>query len=464
MFPLEQFVNSPALIDGDEERVVTYGELKSSSENMRSLAIPHRSLIFIFCSNRIEEVITYVGAINAGHVVCLLDSNMHEAFKQQLGELYSPQYIFDSSDTPWKGYDKIDSPWEPVKAYKNRSQAIPKLHAKLQLLLTTSGTTGNPKLIRLSRNNILSNAKSIIEYLKIDSSERAIATLPFHYSYGLSVLNTHLLAGASIVVTQSSVAQKPLWEIFQRYECTSLAGVPYTYKIMDRLGFDQLSLPSLRTLTQAGGRLDSSLVVKFHKLMHSKGKSFFVMYGQTEATARIAYLPPKYLPEKSEAIGIAIPNGKLKIYNDNKEMTSSFEEGELVYEGPNVMLGYAASIEDLNKDDELHGVLRTGDLGYFDDAGIFFVSGRLKRISKVYGLRINLDDIEKELSRYGIVAVTTTDTLITIYLEGGTLEDCDRCVQHLVEVYELHPSTFRCLSIPKLPRLSSGKIDYQQLI
>lgn len=229
------------------------------------------------------------------------------------------------------------------------------------------------------------------------------------------------------------------------------------------MGFEKLNVPSLRTLTQAGGRLEIPLVLKFEDIMRRRQGRFFVMYGQTEATARIAYLPPYCLPEKAGAIGIAIPGGVLKICDEGKEIKTPKKEGELVYYGHNVMLGYASTVEDLSKGDEMQGVLPTGDLGYFDQDEVFFVTGRLKRISKVYGLRINLDDIEKQLSSYGSVAVTTTDANIYIYIENGLPDVIEKCMIHLVDLYQLHPSTFRIETIVELPRTASGKINYQML-
>ena len=418
--------DSIALIDSSNDRKVTYRELS------RSYFPNERSLIFLFNRNSVQDILYYVSAINAGHVICLLDGEMNESFKKQLITTYSPDYVVDKEIYPF-----------------NLKKIRHVLHPELSLLLATSGTTGNPKFIRLSKDNVISNARSIIEYLTIDSKERPIASLPFHYSYGLSVLNSHLMAGATVVLTKSSVAQKDFWEVVKKYECTSLAGVPYTYKVMERIGFLDMDLPFLRTLTQAGGRLEPSLIRKFHQ----KKPRLFVMYGQTEATARMAFLPPEYLPEKAGAIGIPIPGGSLNLN----------ELGELIYQGPNVMMGYANNASDLSKGDELNGILNTGDLGYVDKDHLYYVTGRSKRISKIYGLRINLDDIEKELSTYGTVAVTTTDLQIIVYIENGTLELSNLCMEHLIKLYKLHPSTFKCVSIEQLPRMSSGKIDYRSL-
>ncbi len=454
LFPLELFNAHICLVDGDKNRQLTYGDVKTESEKIASLLRKEKSLIFLFCQNLMEDVIAYIGAMNAGHVVCLLDSEMPDAFRFKLIEIYKPLYLIENGEPKQKsqqGYLSIFSDLISIEQLE-KFEETPKLHDKLKLLLTTSGTTGNPKLIRLSNDNLISNAKSIIEYLKITSNERAIASLPFHYSYGLSVLHTHLLAGASIVLTKSSVVQDNFWEHVRKFKCTSFAGVPYLYKLMDRVGFDKMDLPDLKNMTQAGGALDKPLILKFHEIMKKKGGHFFTMYGQTEATARISYLPPSMLPKKAGSIGIAIPQGVL-----------SLVQGELVYEGPNVMLGYAREPSDLAKGDELKGKLFTGDLGYFDEDHIFYLSGRLKRISKVYGLRINLDDIEKELNQFGAVAVTSVDNQIDIFIEQNELDISEKCVEHLSVLYKLNRGAFKTHVLTSLPRTSSGKVDYAKL-
>lgn len=429
---------SPALIDGDTGQIITHQGL---IEAKKTFPIGKQALIFIFNRNRLKDALTYVTAMNLGHVVCLLDGFMGAPFKKNLIDLYNPDFILDE---------------ELVK----NPIARPKSFGKTRLLLTTSGTTGSPKLIRLSQQNIESNAQSIIESLQIHPNERAIASLPIHYSYGLSVLNSHLMAGASIVLTQTNPTLQPFWDVVNTKQCTSLAGVPYTYKILERVGFLEREWPTLRTLTQAGGALDPSLVKTFQQ----KINRFFVMYGQTEATARISYLPPRFLPEKAGSIGIAIPGGKLSLFDGDREIDKPREVGELVYSGPNVALGYATTLSDLESGDDFKGVLRTGDLGYFDQDNFFFVTGRLNRLSKIYGLRINLDDIEKAVKdTFGHVAVTGNDTQINIFIENGSSTLCEKCIAYLANLYQLHPNTFQCFSIDELPRTSSGKIDYAKL-
>lgn len=448
LFPLA-FNDSPALIDGDKDLVYSYKQIKSLSEKFPQ---GKRSLVFLFAQNTVDCISAYLGAINQGHVVCLLDSNIDPAYKSKLISHYRPQWIIDPND------EIVESPWSTL-SLRTTKHDQPELHPELQLLLSTSGTTGSVKLVRLSKKNILENAKSIIEYLGIGPQERAMLALPFTYSFGLSILHTHLLTGASLVLTQESFTQNPFYKILRDQKCTSVSGVPFFYSFLDRMQFDAADYPDLNTMTHAGGRLEGSLVRKFYEMMRKNEGRFFSMYGQTEATARIAYVPPQYLPEKAGAIGIAIPNGKLSI----DRVETPYTEGEIVYEGPNVMLGMAENSEDLALGDVCHGKLHTGDIGKFDDDHIYYVTGRIKRMAKIFGNRINLEEIETELTSFGQVAVVSSDDTLILYHEYTSHDANEKIIAMVAQKTHLHPSCFRAVYVPKLPRTERGKIDYRRL-
>jgi acyl-CoA synthetase (AMP-forming)/AMP-acid ligase II len=365
------------------------------------------------------SAIAYLTARRAGHAVILLEA---DADPTAIIETYDPRYVITG---------------ETVEVREDAAPA--ELHPDLRVLLSTSGSTGSPKLVRLSEANVRANAASIAQYLDLDADERAIQSLPLSYSYGLSVLNSHLHAGASVAFTPHSVIRPEFWDDVRRHEATSFAGVPYAYAMLERIGMRDMDLPSLRTMTQAGGRLDPEIAARY-----AKRARFFVMYGQTEATARIAYVPPERLADKPGSIGIAIPGGELSV-----------EDGELVYRGPNVMLGYATSRADLARGDELGGVLRTGDLGYADDDGFFYVTGRAKRIAKVYGQRINLDEVEAAVD--GPAGAIAGDDRIDVFCERET------DARALAARFRLPPRALRVHEIERLPVKSSGKVDYAAL-
>lgn len=447
-FDYANYGSQTALYDSSSDKTISYKELSQNSERCNG-QFPDRALILLFLHPQLDFVLAYLGLINTDCAIALLDGNLDLSLKQALIQNYQPHYVIDTIEHA--GYHKIKSLFSSLTVSKiaDREKA-PDLHPELKLLLSTSGTTGSPKLVRLSAYNFLTNAASIATYLSIDEKERPIASLPFHYSYGLSVLHSHLLMGASVVITPYSIVQKEFWDSVNKYRCTSFSGVPYMYQMLDQLRFDMEAYPSIQTLTQAGGRLKPELTVKFFRQMRAKNGRYYTMYGQTEATARIAYLPYGYLPEKAGSIGIAIPGGDLKI-----------ADGELVYQGPNVMLGYAQKKENLALGDVLKGILFTGDLGFQDEDGIFAITGRLKRISKIYGQRINLDEIEAALSPLGRYAATSDDAKIYLFSEQGS--NRKECIHLLHQKYHLDKSSFQFEEIGSFPLTSSGKIDYQKL-
>jgi len=322
------------------------------------------------------------------------------------------------------------------------------VHPDLALLLTTSGSTGNPKLVRLSADAVLANAEQIADVLGITADDVAITTLPLFYSYGMSVLHSHLLRGATVVLERTGIMQRDFWNAAVDHQVTSMAFVPYQYEMLRRLRFDPTKYPALRNLTQAGGRLRTDLVTDFAQRMATVGGRLFVMYGQTEAAPRMATLPPERLAEKLGSVGLALPGGEFRI-----------EDDEVVYHGPNVMMGYAETAADLVKGDEQGGVLRTGDLGRLDDEGFLFITGRTKRIGKVFGARVNLDDVEKNFP----VAAVAGDDKLQVFAENISDDEARGLRTKISEWLGTHFSGVVVRSVDALPLLPNGKIDYRAL-
>jgi long-chain acyl-CoA synthetase len=433
--------DSVAVVDGETGETWTRARLAEAvagtAERLRS---ERKELVFCACDRDVGSVVGYLGAVAAGHAVALCDRNVHEQLAAALLERYQPRWVLDAEGAEVRTTER-DAPPD-----------APEIAPELTVLLSTSGTTGSPRLVRLARRNLEANAASIVEYLGIDADERAIASLPIHYSYGLSVLNSHLAAGASIVLTRESVIRPGFWEQASAHRATSFAGVPYTYAMLERTGLLRTHAPAtLRTLTQAGGRLAPEAIVALHELMTARGGRLVVMYGQTEATARIAYVPPDALPAKAGTIGIPIPRGELRV-----------DDGELVYRGPNVMLGYAEDRADLARGDDQQGELRTGDLGHADDDGFFVVTGRSARIAKVFGLRVNLDEVESAARRFGAVAAVDAGDAVRLFVEAPGV-DAREVRSHLANLLRVNSRAFDVRAIERLPTRGSGKIDYAAL-
>ena len=390
MFSLSRFSKNIAIVTEDES--ITHEQLWVESGAFAE-KVGRRCLLFLLCQNVPAAIIAYIGCLNHGIVPVMLDSGLEEGLLSQLAEIYRPDYVWQpKTGKEFPGMEQKVSVRDYVLWQRNEGKSV-LLNDDLALLMTTSGSTGSPKLVRLSYGNIRANTESIIKYLNINKQERAITNLPLHYVYGLSIVNTHLYSGASLVVTDKTMFQKEFWQLFKEKEVTSLAGVPYTFEMLERLRFFRMELPHLRTITQAGGKLDPELHRKFAEYAKEQGKNFVVMYGAAEATARMGFLLAKNSLEKVGSMGIAIPGGRFELVGeDGATIDEASTPGELVYYGANVMMGYAETREDLAKGDEMKGRLPTGDIAIRDEEGFYTIVGRKKRFLTMFGKRTNPEE------------------------------------------------------------------------
>lgn len=460
---LGQFNNNVALID-EFGGQLTYSQLNENA-NAVAEAIGKRCLVFSLCRNEIGSVIGYVGFVNNCIVPVQLNVHLDDALLQNLLTTYEPSYL-------WVPKDQVERFIETEELYSAYGYVLLKtgytkeypLYDELGLLITTSGSTGSPKLVRQSYTNLLDNATSIAEYLKLDSSERPITTLPMNYVYGLSIINSHFLVGATLLLTDKGLMQKEFWQFFKEGEATSFGGVPYTYEMLDKLRFYRMKLPSLRTMTQAGGKITPELHEKFAAYAAEQGKNFVVMYGAAEATSRMGYLPPERAVEKKGSMGIPIPGGVFHLIDANgNEITTPRTTGELVYEGKNVTLGYAEKGEDLILEDERHGRLETGDMAQFDEDGFYYIVGRKKRFLKIYGNRVNLDEIDRLIKgEFEIeVASAGVDDHLYIFVTDEKMSDTVR--EFVIGKTKLNPAAFKTIVIDEIPKNESGKTLYKEL-
>lgn len=468
MFDLLRYKDNTAVIT-DKGEQLTYGELNSEAAQFANV-ITEKGLLFCLCENRLGSLVGYVACMEHHIPIVLLDGSKDISVLQNLITIYQPEYVWISSDkTENIGGETIHkyATFSLQKMNYEEEVEKPAINPELALCLTTSGSTGSPKFVRLSEVNVLANAESIAEYLEIDENERPITTLPSYYSYGVSVINSHLIKGATLLLTEGTVAQREFWSFLKEQKATSIAGVPYTYEMLKMLRFFRMDLPYLRTMTQAGGKLNKDIAKEYIEYAKEKGKRFFVMYGQTEATARMSYLPFEHALEKYASIGIAIPRGKFSLIDVNGNIIDEPDvDGELVYIGPNVSLGYAECRVDLAKGDENHGELHTGDVARRDSDGFYYITGRMKRFVKVWGNRCNLDATEQLVK-----AITTScacvgvDDKITIFVTEQGLEE--KINKMLSEKTGFNSKAFEVRVIDAIPVKSSGKIDYpvmQQMI
>lgn len=463
IFNFKDYANSVALQQASD--CLTYKQLEELSDALAS-HMKSRSLAFCMASNSIGFVIGYCACLQHGIVPLLLPANIDQPMLENLIEVYKPNYIYapDQMDLPCRTVNRICQV-HGYTLYDTGFHELPVMKEDLCLLLTTSGSTGSPKLARHTYENLRSNILAIVEYLGINSAERPITTLPLYYTYGLSVLNIHLMAGATIILTDDSILRPEFWKLFRSYGATSMAGVPRTFEMLDRMSFFRMNLPSLKSLNQAGGKLNPDLQKKFIDWAADTGREFIVMYGQTEASPRMGYLPWEKAREKYGCMGIPIPGGRFTLCNDEGETISTPETvGELVYHGPNVTPGYAQCREDLARDDERHGVLHTGDMARFDTDGYFTIVGRKARFIKIFGNRVNLDECESilrsEFSQFDCACSGIDDRLIVFITDADYHEEV---VNFLSEKTRLNYLGFKVIPIDAIPRNEAGKIHYKDL-
>jgi long-chain acyl-CoA synthetase len=455
------FRSAEALVTS-EGKVYTYTQAEEHSDSFASFLHP-KALVFILAENCPESVIAYLGCLRARTPAALLAGNIHREFLADLLRLYRPQFV-------WMNRRRIDEisdarevfSWNDYVLVQYASDSLD-VHADLALLMTTSGSTGNRKFVRLSYKNLSANAASISQYLDIQPADRAITSLPMHYVFGLSVLNSHLHAGASVILTSSSVMERSFWQQFNDRGATSLSGVPYTFELLKKLRWDRMELARLRVLAQAGGKLDATLVREFAQKCREKTIRFYVMYGAAEATARMAYLPPPLALSHPDSIGVSIPGGEMWIEDHSgSRIAAPSQVGELTYRGANVSMGYASCREDLARGDERMGVLHTGDLAKRDENDLYYIVGRKNRFVKIFGNRLNLEDVEGLVKRLGIdCACAGDDRGLRIYITSKSVQENVLSLVH--ERTRLHPSAISVEVIDRLPRNEVGKIAYASL-
>jgi len=454
----ERFASAPAVIAGDG-RAITYDQLQVWADQLAA-PLPARSLVGIVCHRCPAAVAAYLGCLRRGIVPLLLDRELPKPQVTELVQRFRLAAVWDPLETESFASEL------PPPAWAATDQSSPPLHPELGLLLTTSGSTGQPRCVRLSYENLQSNASAIRSALQLTFADQSLLSLPWSSAYGLSVLHSHWAAGGAVVLGQHSPVQREFWELFRQTSATNMAGVPVTFEQLARLRFNRMSLPSLRLLTQAGGKLGSELVQQFAGWGEAMGFRFVVMYGQTEATARMAFLRPEAAAQKPSSIGRAIPGGHLHVLNEEgRAVTEPMSEGELHYAGPNVMLGYADAAADLALGSTVTQPMATGDLGYFDADGDYYVTGRKARFVKPEGKRIHLDAVEALLARWGYHGLAAGDDsrmhIAVVPAEADLVPA--QLQQRLAEELRIHHQWIEVRLWSQIPRLPSGKVNYPAL-
>ena len=446
-----------AIID-DNSASLTYGEICDFIP-LFAKAVPRRTLIFILAENKIGSLLGFVGSLSSGIVPLVISAKTEKALYETLCDKYAPAYLWAPDEIlPNLGYESAGFSEAGYTLVKTGLRS-PALHEDLALLLSTSGSTGSPKLVRHSYRNIEANAFNVLRLFGLTAEERPMAALPMHYTMGLSVIASHLLAGATIILSGRSLLDKGFWQMMRENHVTSFTGVPYSYELLSKLRFFRMDLPDLHTITQGGGKMTDELFKACAFYAEQKGKRFIATYGQTECTARMAYLPAELATTKTCSIGVAEPGGQLSIIDEEGNETFDGEaEGEMVYRGENVTLGYATCAEDLMKGDENHGVMHTGDLARRDADGCYFIIGRLKRFLKIFGLRIGLDEVELLIkSKYNTDCYCSgTDEMLNISITNAAV--ADEVIAFVEEKTRLFHNNITVKIVQSILRNEAGKV------
>lgn len=464
LWNFEKYAERTAVVteDGREFR---YAELDLLRQKL-ALHIKSRTLTVLLADNDLGSLIGYITCLSCDSVPILLPAEKENPKIQEMITRYHPEYIWLSETMSEEVLGETEYTYQIHFSFftyhllvRNSWMHHP-LCPELALLLPTSGSTGNPKLVRISQANILANTKSICQYLELTEHDRAVTSLPMSYTYGLSVINTLLYAGGSIFLTKRRTIQKQFWENMKRHAVTLLAGVPYTFEMMKKSRIEAWELPALRILTQAGGKLSEKLQKYWGEYALRTSKNFFVMYGQTEATARISYLPVKDCLRKIGSVGIAVPDSKIVIVDESHNfINKAGEQGEIVCVGPQVSMGYAETEEDLVKKDDNGKILLTGDLGYMDAEGYLVITGRKNRIAKLLGRRIELTELERKAEQClgREVTALTDDRRIILFTDADV---SDEMQNELMKQFSLRANIFVICARDEIPRTGNGKIDY----
>ncbi len=455
-----------ALMDDHKNRV-TYQDICVFC-NVYGKTIKRRSLLFLLCRNTAGAVLNYLACLENDIVPLLLNASIDEELLEELCQKYDPEYLCMPTDATdmckaLTGDGKVVLEEYGYRVIWMDTDACP-MHDKLALLMSTSGSTGSSKLVRYSKENLEVNAGNVAKVFGWTESEKPVCDLPMNYTMGLNVINSHLVVGATVVLTDYNLMSPDYWNVVKQEQCTNFTGVPFSYSILTKLRVDRMELPYLKTLAEGGGSLSENEFKMWAEYASRNGKRFFATFGTTETSARMAYLPPDLAVHKTGSIGIAIPQGEMFLLDeDGKEIREAQAQGELGYRGPNVTLGYAVCREDFKLGDVFGGEYHTGDIARRDQDGCYYIVGRKSRFIKLLGMRISLDECERLIrDKLQVENICMgKDEKMVIYITLA--HRCDEVSDFISKKLKLYRSVFEVRYIREIPRSESGKILYQQL-
>jgi acyl-CoA synthetase (AMP-forming)/AMP-acid ligase II len=472
------------------DQVISYGELHALvmtvAGQLESISVPG-DRIAIMADNSIFFIAAYFGIIASGRIAVPLSPEFGDANFKYVHESCGITCAFIAKKHTKKlaamglAFDHVfvdaeTDEWPEAINLFSMEISPAEIHdvdeiEDLAVIIFTSGSTGVPKGVMLTHRNLICNTNSIIEYLELTADDRIMVVLPFSYCFGISLLHTHLRVGGSVVINnQFMFPGKVLQEINDR-ECTGFAGVPSNFQILLRRSpLKRMMFPTLRYVQQAGGKLTNAFITELREALPTT--TVFIMYGQTEATARLSYLPPELLDQKLGSIGKGIPGTTIEVLDKEDQPVKPGETGEIVASGDNIMKGYWNDPEGTAKTIR-DGKLYTGDLGIVDEDGFIYLTEREKDIIKSGGYRVSPKEIEDCISEIHdiveVAAIGVPDDLlgeaikVFVSLADGSALTEDEIIAHCKETFPPFKVPRAVEIIDTIPKNTSNKVDKMQL-
>ena len=458
---LEQFLNNDAIVTENNE-IIKYKDFLKKIKIIENIIDKKRSRIFLLADNSYEFLVSYYAMLRKRSIIFLLNSKLEMKKIFELVKIYKPHFIFDCESL----FDKknnfhIVKTENKLQILKNKELINCENNYELAQLISTSGSMGSPKFVMQSFENIQTNTKDIVKTLKLNKFDKTITTMNPSYTYGLTKINTHIFVGGTIILNKKTVFDKEFWNKINMHGVTNFGGVPFFYEMLKRLNFHKFNFKNLKHITQAGGKLSSEILEYIYKTTKKFKIKLYIMYGQTEAGPRITIMDNKRLDKKIKSVGKPIGNNNLWLEDKKRNIIHKPNTvGELFCEGKNVMLGYAFDLSDLKKKKTIN-YINTGDLAYKDKDGFFYITGRTKRIIKPFGIRVDLQELEKYLESKNFFNCTCIGDDQKIHIYSKYNSKTNEIKKVVLNKLNLKKNIIYFFEENKIPRDSNGKIIYK---
>ena len=454
--------NRVAAYDADNDLTATYKELILISK--KKIFSKKKALFLVLCENSMGCLATYFSIVQKKNIAMLASSKITNDDLSTLIKKFKPNYLALPQSYCYKGNKlkkvEIVYNYKIIKIFLNKKFQI---NNQIKLLLSTSGTTTEKKWAKISQKNIQSNLVGIIKSLKIKADDIAITTLPFEYSYGLSIINTHLFMNAKIILTKKSVIENDFWNILKKYKVTNFGGVEFTYEILEKIRFGKfLNGSHLKYLSQAGSALNPELHKKIYRILNKNKIKLYIMYGMTEAGPRISIMRDDGNIKKRNYLSVGKEIDGVKVFvKNNKSKTNKV--GQLYLSSKSIFGGYAKKIVHL-KIFKNQKILKLGDLGYFDQKKFLFITGRSNRICKIKGIRINLAVVEKHIKQKlrCNTHLVSDDRKIYIFSNENKIKKINK--SDLKKILNININDISIKFIREIPKSENRKTSYSGLM